>query len=149
MRKILIKIWWWTCRQPLTCSVPSRCTDIYENQTLSPHAVVTNDGDIDDSIYLSLWRQTQLMKSLEEVILHWIERVAARRTDVQQQDCAPYHTSRRTQCWMSEIFCDYITPNIWSSNSSDFTCFDYYVPGTVKWETHKLCASPKWNWRQR
>ena len=49
------------------------------------------------------------IKYLEDVVLIWIKRVAPGRPYIWQQDSAPYHTSRRTQSWLSENFCDQIT----------------------------------------
>ena len=43
------------------------------------------------------------VKCLEEML-------SARRPHIWQQDSVPCHTSRRTQCWLSKNFCDYITP---------------------------------------
>ena len=59
------------------------------------------------------------IKHLEEVVLPWIERVAAGRLYIWQHDSVPCYTSRRTWYWLSENFSDHITPNIWLCNSSD------------------------------
>ena len=48
-------------------------------------------------------------------------------------------TNRRTQSWLFDNFCDYITSNIWLHNSLDYDLFDYYVWSTVKKKIKKLC----------
>ena len=52
------------------------------------------------------------IKSLEKVVLTWIETVIAGRSFVGQQDSSPCQISRRTQFWLSGNFCNHITPNI-------------------------------------
>ena len=42
---------------------------------------------------------------------------------------APCHTSRRTQSWLWEIFCNDITSNIWLPHSPNCNPLDYYVCG--------------------
>ena len=54
---------------------------------------------------------------LEEVVLSWIEMVSTENPCILQPDSALYHTSRRTQYWLSENFCDLIDANIWLPNS--------------------------------
>ena len=55
----------------------------------------------------------------------------------------PYHRSRRTQSEQSENFRDYITPNIWPPNSSDYNPFDDYVRGPAKRESDKTPSNTK------
>ncbi len=56
------------------------------------------------------------LKCLKEVVLTWIERMAAGRPKVWQQNSALCHTSRRTQCWQGKNFRDHLTLNIWLPN---------------------------------
>ena len=47
------------------------------------------------------------LKILEMHLLLWIYKVAAGRPYVQQQDLAPFHTSRKMQLWLSNNFVDF------------------------------------------
>ena len=47
------------------------------------------------------------IKCLEEVVLIWITKVAAGRSYFLQPDNEPCYTGRRTQCWLSENFCNH------------------------------------------
>ena len=82
--------------------------------------VVTSDGDVippyifPRSLRLNAEAYT---KCLEYVVPTWIERVVIGRPYVWQQDFASRHTSRRTQCWLWEKFCNHITPNNLRPNS--------------------------------
>ena len=82
--------------------------------------VVTRDGDMPPFIVPHSFRlykgQHQV---LDEVVLLWIKTVAARRLYIRQQDSALCHTSRRTQPWQSENFCNHISRNVWLHNSPD------------------------------
>ena len=102
--------------------------------------VVTNDCDIMPSFVFSYGPRLNTeayIKCLEEVVPPWIKRVAAQRLYAWQQISVPYHTSRRTQCWLRKNFCDHVTSNNWSPNSLNCSPLDYYVSGTVEWETNK------------
>ena len=72
------------------------------------------------------------IKWLEEVVLPWIEKVAAGRPEFWQYDSVPCYTSKRILSWVSENFCDYITLNIWPPNFPACKPLDYYVWGTVR-----------------
>ena len=69
--------------------------------------------------------------------------MVAGRPFITQLGSALYHTNRRTQSWLSENDCDHITPNIWLPNSLDWNPLDYYVLGTVEWETNKTLYNTK------
>ena len=102
--------------------------------------VVSSDGDIMPPFIFphGLKLNTEAyIKCLEKVVLPWIVEVATGRPYVWQQDSAPSHTSWRTQSWLSENFCDHITPNMWPPNSPDCNPLDYYVWGAVERETNK------------
>ena len=73
---------------------------------------------------------------LEEVVLTWIEKVAAKR----QQNSVLFYTCRRNQPWQWENF---ITPNIWCPNSPNYHLLDYYLCGTVEQETNKTLCNTK------
>ena len=62
------------------------------------------------------------IKCLEELVLPWIEKVAAGRPYVCQQDSALCYTSRRNPFWRSDNFSDHITR---LPNSPDSNPFDY------------------------
>ena len=61
----------------------------------------------------------------KQVVLPWIERVAASRPYIWKQDSALYYISRRTQCLLIKNLCDHITINICPFNSPDCNPFDY------------------------
>ena len=70
----------------------------------------------------------------------WIERVAAGRFYVWQQDSAPCHTSRSTQL---ENFCDHITLDMRVHSSSDCYSFDYYVWDEAERDSNKTPCNTK------
>ena len=114
--------------------------------------VVTSNGDVMPSFIFphALRLNTEAyIKCLKEVVF-WIKRMDAGRPYVWQQDPVPCHTSRRTQSWLSENFCNHITPNTWLPNSPDDNPLDYYVLDTVETNKRrtKLRAIPKMNWWQ-
>ena len=92
--------------QPLACRVHMRYTNIDENQWvhIMVFVVVTSNGDI-MHLFIFLYCLTLYtefcIKCLEEVVLFWIERLAARRSYVYQSDFVLCQTSRRTQFWLS------------------------------------------------
>ena len=71
------------------------------------------------------------IKCLEEVMLPYIERVAAGRP-VRLAVRLCHTTNRRTLCWLLENFCGHITPNIWLPNSPNCNPFYYYVWDVVE-----------------
>ena len=74
--------------------------------------VVTSDGDIMPLLIFprGLRLNTEAyIKCLEEFVLTWIEKEAAGWLYSWPQESAPCHTSRKTQCWLLENFCDHIT----------------------------------------
>ena len=79
------------------------------------------------------------IKCLEEVVLPWIKRVAAEKFYIWQKDYVPCNTSGKTQCWMSENFCDHI----WLPNSPDCSPLDYYVWSVIEQETYKTPCNTK------
>ena len=92
--------------------------------------VVTGNGNIMPPLNFphGLRLNTEVnIKFLEKVELPWIKRLTDRRLSIWQQDSALCNTNRRTQCWLSENFCEYITPNIKPPNSPDCNPLDYYV----------------------
>ena len=82
----------------LASSLSLRCTDIDKNQTCSPPYSV---GDVllplifSHSLRLNM---DAFIKCLKEVVLSWIKRVGAGRRYNWQQDSAPCHSYRGTQC---------------------------------------------------
>ena len=101
--------------QPLSCSVPTRCIDIDENQTLSPHhwvwRALSSDSDVmSSSIFSNGFRLDTETLCVRRGLCNpgsreWL-------LENLQTDYAPCHTSRRTQCWLEENFCSPIIPNI-------------------------------------
>ena len=67
------------------------------------------------------------IKCLEKLMQSLIKRVGDGRSYVWQQNSVPSHTNGRTQCWLSENFCDHITSKISRSNSPDCNPLNYYV----------------------
>ena len=106
----------------LAYSVPTNVLIVMKNKHpahILVFGVVTSDDDLMLPFNFShgLTINTEAyIKFLEEVVLAWIERVAARRLYIWQQDSASCHTSR-TQSWLWEKFCNLITSNTWLPNS--------------------------------
>ena len=73
------------------------------------------------SSYVTLGSRRRLTSSA------WIKRVTAWRYYIWQQDSALNHTSRITQSWLSENFCNFITPNIYQPKFPVYNPFDYCV----------------------
>ena len=142
MIKISARFRGWTHRTTLSLLCPTRCTNIDENQIPCPHH---KDGDIIPLFIFShgLRLNTEAdVKCLEEVLLPWIERLTAwRRPYVWQQDSVPCHTSRKS--WLSENFCNHMTPNTWLPNSLDCNSLGYYVWYVVQQETNKTPCHTK------
>ena len=126
------------------CSGVNLRTDLYSYWWKTKHpvhimvfGVVTSNSDVISSFIL--WHGLTLnmaayIKCQNEVMQPWTERVTVERPCIWQQDSAPYHTSRRSQCCLWENFCDHITPNIWSPNSPNCHHLDYYnIWGTIDW----------------
>ena len=67
------------------------------------------------------------IKWIEEVALAWIEKVAT-------CPCTMLH--KRTWCWQSENFYLHNIPNSCPPKSVDYNSLDYFVWGTVEWETN-------------
>ena len=85
-------------------------------------AVVTSDGDVMPLFIFShglRLNTEEYIKYLGEVLLPLIETVTAGKSHIWLQDSAACHTSRESEFWLLENFCDYITTNIWLPNSSD------------------------------
>ncbi|XP_076056126.1 uncharacterized protein LOC143034085 isoform X2 [Oratosquilla oratoria] len=72
-----------------------------------------------------------------------MERVAAGRPYVWQQDSAPRHTSGKTQKRLSENFYNFTSPNIWSPNSPECDPMDSYVWGAVEKDTNCTAFNTK------
>ena len=104
--------------------------------------LITSDGDI--MLPFNFHKASDSKQSPKEVMLPKIERVAAGRPYIWQQDSALCCTSRRIQSWLCENFCNHITPNIWQPNSPGCHSLDYVLCERPT----KLCASPKMNWKQ-
>ena len=105
-------------------------------------AVVTSNGDImPPFVFLHGFKLNTeaYIKSMEEIVLFWIERVAAGRF------CVWPHNL----CWLWESFCDYITPKIKLINSPDCNPVYYYEWGTGEWEINKIISNTKDELRAR
>ena len=83
------------------------------------------------------------MDMLITVVKPWITRVANGRPYVWQQDSAPCHISGKSKKWLSAIFFDYTTPNVWPPNSTDPNPMDYYVWGTVEKDANRRASTTK------
>lgn len=115
-------------------------------------SVVSNEGDvmpphfIDEGLRMN---QDMYQTILSTVVKPWIERVAAGKPYVFQQDSAPAHTAKKTQKWMSENFYDHVTPDMWPPNSPDCNPLDYYVWSAVEAITNKTACNNKDELRDR
>ena len=98
-------------------------------------------------IHLPTLPQTNI-KSLEEVMLTRIERRTPRRPYNWQKDTAPCHTSRKTDCWPSEIFCNHISSNIWPPNSPECNFIIIMYGVQLNEKPTKFRVTLKINWRQ-
>ena len=89
------------------------------------------------------------IKCLTKVVLPWIKRIAVGSPYVCQQDSLPCHKCKRTQCLLSEHFCDHITPSVWPPNSIYYNSLDYHVWVWLSERPTKPRARWKMKWRQR
>ena len=108
--------------------------------------VITSDCDVMLSFFFPHGLRLNIeayIKCLGVVLLIWIKKMAAGRSNVWQQDSAPYHTSRRSQSWLSEIFCNPITPNICLTCSADCNPLEYHVWGTIERDINKTLWNTK------
>ena len=99
---------------------------------------VTSDSDVMSPFILlnGLTLNTETyIKCLTEVMLIYVERVAAGRPYACQHESAPNHASRRTQSWRWKKFMRLHHPSYLVTPNSN--PFDYYVWVAVEWETNK------------
>jgi len=114
--------------------------------TVMVFGVVSSEGDVmpphifpqglrvNTEVYLDV---------LEHVVLPWIKNTIGDRPFVWQQDSAPCHTSRRSQKWISEHFCDFTPPDVWPPNSPDLNPMDFYVWGAVERDTNRTACKSR------
>ncbi|XP_053947683.1 uncharacterized protein LOC128856410 [Anastrepha ludens] len=63
---------------------------------------------------------------------HWMDRVAAGREYVFQQEAASTHKAKKTQAWLQNNLPYHWSPDFWPPSSPDCNPLDYYVWGTVE-----------------
>ncbi|KFM74536.1 Transposable element Tcb2 transposase, partial [Stegodyphus mimosarum] len=80
---------------------------------------------------------------LNPVVKPWITRVAKVTPYVWQQDSAPCHTSGKGTKWLSEIYYDFPSPNVWPPNSLDLNPMDYFVWGVVEKDANRTSSNTK------
>ncbi|KOC62582.1 hypothetical protein WH47_04243 [Habropoda laboriosa] len=68
-----------------------------------------------------------------------MDRVAAGREYVFQQNSAPPHKARKTQAWLYRNLCHHWSPDLWPPSSPDYNPLDYYMWGVVE---AKVNANP-------
>ena len=97
-------------------SVNLRANHIHIDETKHPmFEIISSDGDVMPPFIFQhshTLNAEAYIKYLGEVVQFWIKRVVAGRPYIWKQDLVPWYTSRRTQCWLSENFCNHISPNI-------------------------------------
>lgn len=104
-----------------------------EGHVMPPH--IFEEGlRVNQAVYINV---------LSTVVKPWIDKVAAGRPYVFQQDSAPAHTARKTQEWISVNFYDHVTPDLWPPNSPDCNPLDYYLWGVVERLTNKTACNTK------
>ncbi len=64
---------------------------------------------------------------LEHKVVPWMERIAAGRPYVFQQDGAPAHTSARAQAFCARSMSHFIDKNSWPPSSPDLNPLDYFL----------------------
>lgn len=114
--------------------------------TIMVFGVVSSEGDVMPPHFFpeGLRLDTDgYIRVLTEVVKPWIDRVAAGRPYVWQQDSAPCHTSRKTQAWLSENFDDHTGPEVWPPSSPDCNPLDFYVWGAVERDTNRSSCNTK------
>ena len=98
--------------------------------------VVTNNGDV-MLPFISPHGRTPnsqvYIKCLDEVVLTWIEKMAAGRP--WQENCEPCHTGKKTQCLLWGNFFDDVS--LTSSRFPDCNPFWLLYVGAVEWEMNK------------
>lgn len=106
---------------------------------------VTSDGNVTLTFIFAngFWLiREAYIKYLEVVVVLWVMKVAARIDDTWQQDSAPFHTAQMTQSYLSDNFCNLITPNIWSPET--YYLFADYFWGVVERESNTIHCSTKY-----
>ena len=108
--------------------------------TVMVFGVISSDGDVmpphifetclrvDNEIYLQV---------METVVLPWIKQVAPNRPWVWQQDCAPYHVSKRSLTWLEEHCYDFVTKDKWPPGSPDLNPIYYFFRGVLENQTNR------------
>ena len=115
-------------------------------QTVMVFGCVSSDGDVmPPHIFKEGLRLNSdgYVELLSKVVRPWVERVAAGRPYVWQQDSAPCHTSGKSQKWLTENFHDHTSPDMWPPNSPDCNPMDYYVWGAVERDTNRTSCNTK------
>ena len=81
------------------------------------------------------------LELLVTIVKPWITRVANDWRCVWQQDSTPFHTSGKSQKWLSVNFSDYTSPNVWPPNSPDLNPMDYYAWGAVEIDANRRAST--------
>ena len=68
-----------------------------------------------------------IRRNMETYILYMDREGGCWKIIVWQQESVPCNTSRRTQCWLWENFCNHISPNIWPLNFPDCNPLYHYM----------------------
>jgi hypothetical protein len=102
--------------------------------------VVSNEGDVmlPDIFAKGLKINTEeYIKVLIEGVKPWMDKVAAGRHYVFQQDGAPAHNSKATQDWCRENLPEFWPKEVWPPSSPDCNPLDYFVWSVCERDVNK------------
>ena len=102
--------------------------------------VVSNEGDVMPPHFFAKGLKInteEYLKVLKEVVKPWMDRVAAGRHYIFQQDGAPAHNSNTTQEWCRMNLPEFWPKEVWPPSSPDCNPLDYYVWGVCEQDVNK------------
>ena len=67
----------------------------------------------------------------------WMDKIAAGRPYVFQQDSAPAHKAKTTQAWLFNNDSHHWSPDLWPPSSPDCNPLDYFLWGVIEPKTNK------------
>lgn len=97
--------------------------------------VVSNEGDVMPPYFFSKGLKISAevyLTVLRNVVKPWMDKVAAGRHYVFQQDGAPAHTAKATQIWLKANVPELWEKEVWPPSSPDCNPLDYYVWSMVE-----------------
>ena len=93
-----------------------------------------------ESLRLNSDEYVELLITVVKPRITW---VANGRPHVWRQDLAPCHTFLKSTKWLSAIFYNYSSPNVWPLNPTDPNPMDYYIWSAVEKDTNRCASTTK------